>query len=155
MPPGTIIAYAGDSAPDGFVDGSGAAVSRKTYERIFNVFGTKYGAGDGSTTFNLPNLNNGSFLEGSNTAGIVKSAGLPNIAGKAGFDVGGGSQVVYSKISGAFYGSDWVSGYVIATGREGSGYSAVTLDASRSSSIYGNSDTVQPKAVTVKFCIKY
>ena len=81
LPPGTIIAYAGDSVPDGFIDGSGAAVSRKTYERLFNVFGTKYGAGDGSTTFNLPNLNNGSFLEGSTTAGTVKSAGLPNAKG--------------------------------------------------------------------------
>lgn len=82
-------------------------------------------------------------------------AGLPNITGKAGFDVGGGSQVVYHRISGAFYGSDWTSGYVMATGREGSGHSSVTLDASRSSSIYGKSSTVQPTALTLKHYIKF
>lgn len=146
LPPGTIIAYAGDSAPDGFIDGSGAAVSRVTYERLFNVFGTKYGAGDGSTTFNLPNLNNGSFLEGSNTAGTIKSAGLPNIKGRFGLNNSNGTGAFYYLPSGLQNTSDCY----------GSNGNAICFDASRSSSIYRDDvDTVQPKSVTVKFCIKY
>jgi microcystin-dependent protein len=53
---GTIIAYAGISAPDGFLLCDGTAVSRVTYADLYRVIGTIYGAGDGSTTFNLPDL---------------------------------------------------------------------------------------------------
>ena len=156
LPPGTIIAYAGDSVPDGFVDGSGAAVSRKTYERIFNVFGTKYGAGDGSTTFNLPNLNNGSFLEGSNTAGTVKSAGLPNITGSIGAAV---DTYKYATVSGCFLNTTTDNSNQELYDRSDSGGAAqfgyLDFNASKSNVIYGKSTTVQPKSVTVKFCIKY
>lgn len=46
--------YAGDTPPDGWFEENGAPVSRTTYARLFAVTGTRYGAGDGSTTFNLP-----------------------------------------------------------------------------------------------------
>jgi len=55
-PTGTIVAYAGASAPAGWLFCHGQAVSRTTYARLFAVIGTTYGAGDGSTTFNLPDL---------------------------------------------------------------------------------------------------
>lgn len=51
-----IQPYAGSSAPSGYLLCDGSAVSRSTYEALFAVIGTTYGAGDGSTTFNLPNL---------------------------------------------------------------------------------------------------
>jgi microcystin-dependent protein len=54
LPPGTYIQYAGTTAPSGFLACNGAAVSRTTYAQLFAVIGTTYGAGDGSTTFNLP-----------------------------------------------------------------------------------------------------
>jgi microcystin-dependent protein len=56
VPPGTIITYAGSTAPSGYLVADSAAVSRTTYAALFAVIGTTYGAGDGSTTFNLPNL---------------------------------------------------------------------------------------------------
>ena len=56
MPPGSVIAFAGASAPVGFLLANGAAVSRLTYADLFAVIGTTYGAGDGSSTFNLPML---------------------------------------------------------------------------------------------------
>lgn len=46
--------YAGDTPPDGWFEENGAPVSRTTYARLFAVIGTRYGVGDGSTTFNLP-----------------------------------------------------------------------------------------------------
>ena len=55
-PPGTIIDFAGASAPAGYLACDGTAVSRDTYAGLFAAIGTAWGAGDGSTTFNLPNL---------------------------------------------------------------------------------------------------
>lgn len=72
------------SVPDGWLLCNGAAVSRSTYAALFAVIGTKHGSGDGSTTFNLPNLAN-RFVEGTTSigsAGTFKSAGLPNITGQ-------------------------------------------------------------------------
>lgn len=51
-----VVHVASEFPPDGFLVANGAAVPRTVYERLFNVIGTKYGAGDGSTTFNLPDL---------------------------------------------------------------------------------------------------
>lgn len=53
---GTIQAFGGAIAPDGWLFCDGAETSRTTYADLFAVIGTTYGAGDGSTTFNLPNL---------------------------------------------------------------------------------------------------
>lgn len=55
-PAGTIHAYAGATAPYGYFMCHGQEVSRTNYARLFSVIGTTYGAGDGSTTFNLPDL---------------------------------------------------------------------------------------------------
>lgn len=54
MPVGSVIDFAGASAPSGWMLCFGQAVSRTTYATLFAVIGTVYGAGDGSTTFNLP-----------------------------------------------------------------------------------------------------
>ncbi|MCD1627044.1 tail fiber protein [Seohaeicola saemankumensis] len=53
---GMIFPYAGAAAPAGFLLCDGAAVSRTTYAGLFSLIGTAYGAGDGSTTFNVPDL---------------------------------------------------------------------------------------------------
>lgn len=56
LPPGVVAHFATASAPTGWLVANGAAVSRTTYAALFAVMGTAYGAGDGSTTFNLPDL---------------------------------------------------------------------------------------------------
>jgi microcystin-dependent protein len=56
QPPGTIIMYAANAAPTGWAFCVGQALSRTTFNALFAVIGTTYGAGDGSTTFNLPNM---------------------------------------------------------------------------------------------------
>jgi microcystin-dependent protein len=56
LPVGSVIDYAGALAPTNFLICDGSAISRTTYSTLFAVLGTTYGPGDGSTTFNLPNL---------------------------------------------------------------------------------------------------
>ena len=55
-PVGSILAFGGSSAPSGWLLCQGQAVSRTTYAELFKAIGTSFGAGDGSTTFNLPDL---------------------------------------------------------------------------------------------------
>lgn len=149
-PVGTIIAVAYTGVPEGYMHCNGAAVNRTTYVNLFNKIGTTYGAGDGSTTFNLPNTV-GKFLEGGVAAGTYYEAGLPNITGTL-------TGLAYRN---SYYG---VGTGVFSTSRSG-GQSSLTLDgvandlinfnATNSNSIYGASTTVQPPAMTVIYCIKY
>ena len=63
LPPGTVIHVAQSVAPSGYLKANGAAVSRSSYAELFAAIGTAFGAGDGSTTFNLPDLR-GEFIRG-------------------------------------------------------------------------------------------
>lgn len=66
VPTGAVMPFAMNSAPSGWLAANGAAVSRTTYAGLFSAIGTTYGTGDGSTTFNLPDLR-GYFVRGSGT----------------------------------------------------------------------------------------
>lgn len=61
--PGTVMYFVGDTPPHGWLAANGAAVSRTTFAHLFAIVGTRYGAGNGSTTFNLPDLR-GEFVRG-------------------------------------------------------------------------------------------
>ena len=63
VPAGTVIHVAMSNAPEGYLAANGSAVSRQTYARLFAAIGTTFGGGDGSTTFNLPDLR-GEFIRG-------------------------------------------------------------------------------------------
>ena len=84
---GAITAYAGTSIPSGFLLCNGAAVSRTTYAALFAIIGTAYGAGDGTTTFNLPDLRGrvpvGVDNMGGSDAGRLSSANTLGTAGGA------------------------------------------------------------------------
>lgn len=146
--------FAGDKAPDGFLLCNGQAVSRNAYAHLFTVIGTKYGDGDGSTTFNLPNMVE-KFVEGGTASGTVKEAGIPNLTG-------------------AFRGSEWV-GYPYTTTNGIFEETAqaywwpptfddttenkdriilYNVDASKVNAVYGKSNTVQPASVTMLYIIK-
>lgn len=56
VPSGSLVAYAGASAPTGWLLCDGSAVSRADYGNLFSAIGTAYGSGDGTTTFNVPDL---------------------------------------------------------------------------------------------------
>ncbi len=73
MPAGTVLSFLGASAPSGFLLCNGQTVSRTTYSNLFALIGTTYGAGDGSTTFGIPNFQ-GCFLRGNGTQTISSIA---------------------------------------------------------------------------------
>lgn len=72
VPPGTVIHVAMSTAPNGYLKANGAAVSRTVYAALFAAIGTTYGTGDGTTTFNLPDLR-GEFIRGWDDARGVDS----------------------------------------------------------------------------------
>ena len=151
LPIGSYIQFAGSQAPAGFLVCNGGEISRTTYSALFAAIGTTYGSGDGSTTFNLPNLTD-RFLQGSTSVGTIKNAGLPNITGTS-------DRVRYPAVVGGHNGA--LGSIIVSAGELGLqiaeiGLSTcITIDASLSSSIYGNSTTVQPPALTCLICIKY
>jgi microcystin-dependent protein len=96
FPPGTVISFAGSTAPEGWMLCDGAAISRTDYAGLFAAIGTTHGVGDGSTTFNLPN-----------TLGLVpRGAGSQVINGrtKDGGSLGNKLEDQAQKISGQFRG---------------------------------------------------
>ncbi|HEY9629385.1 MAG TPA: tail fiber protein [Coleofasciculaceae cyanobacterium] len=73
VPTGEVKMFAGPTAPPGFLVCDGTPINRTTYSTLFSVIGTTYGAGNGSTTFNLPNLSGRTVLGtgSSGTAGAT------------------------------------------------------------------------------------
>jgi len=146
VPAGTVIAFAADAAPEGFVLCNGAAVSRTTYAALLSAIGTTYGAGDGASTFNLPDLAD-RFIQGSGTAGTAKAAGLPNHTHYLTLTMGYNYN---SQGSNALFTVNYAdSGKFHNQGRGNIGW------ASETNGIYGASGTVQPPALTMRFYIKY
>ena len=155
IPIGVVQAFAGNTVPDGWLLCDGSAVSRTDYANLYAVIGDTYGNGDGSTTFNVPNLVD-KFVEGSATSGTEKSAGLPNITGNI---ISRGTDFRSSNImwpdGGAFYGTQrMTTGDAVPQSGTATQWN-ISFDASRSNNIYGNSNTVQPPALTMKYIIKY
>lgn len=77
---GMVMPFAGTSAPTGWLLAFGQAVSRSTYSSLFSAIGTTYGSGDGSSTFNLPDLR-GRVIAGQDDMGGVSADNLTNVAG--------------------------------------------------------------------------
>lgn len=132
-------------------------VSTTTYAALFNILGGTYGLNVTDGTFGLPNLID-KFIQGSQSAGTLKNAGLPNITGSLGADGNFLSDANSNDITqvGALYISKTATTIGMQNSGSGSNYpQEFTFDASRSNSIYGNSTTVQPPALTMRFYIKY
>lgn len=72
---GEVIFYAGTSVPSGFLEADGQAVSRVTFADLFSEIGTTWGAGDGSTTFNVPDLQDAVPVGRSATKAVGDSGG--------------------------------------------------------------------------------
>lgn len=146
---GTIIAFGSNTVPEGYLLCNGSPVSRTTYAALFAAIGITYGEGDGSSTFNLPDMSN-RFLEGTNDYIQYKAAGLPEIWGDTGY---------YTYNSGNPHGafsSDTIQSAALEGGNdERLGYYNLYISANRCNSIYGSSDTVQPSSLKVRMCIKY
>ena len=80
VPAGTVLPFAGDTAPSGWAICNGDPVSRTDYAELFTAIGELWGVGDGSTTFNLPDMR-GQFLRGLDASGTVDPDGAGRVIG--------------------------------------------------------------------------
>ena len=146
----------------GYVKANGATVNRADYPRLVafananNLWTTnpanepwKFGQGNGSTTMVLPNYV-GRFIQGGDTP-TIKEAGLPNITGE--FSTECGNWPWHDHPNSAIYQNGLISNNGGFAGSDTD--DLVKFDASRSNSIYGNSSTVQPPAITLLPQVRY
>ena len=144
------IAYAHE-VPTGWLECNGAAISRTKYARLFKKIGTKYGAGDGSTTFNLPNLHH-RVLEATTTISEVAKtveAGLPDISGAfSHFGIHNANAVNAFAIS-----NEQPAKFSLPSGSTLRGFD-IRFNASKDSAVCGKSSTVQTNALRLLAIIK-
>lgn len=155
-PIGCVMWYAGTGTPNFWKLCDGSAISRTDYAMLYSIIGTRYGSGNGSTTFNLPNLID-KFVEGNSTPGTSKNAGLPNITGH--FRNLVSTYGTYMGSADGAFSTGAKPGDAACKGNDStfasvSNSDGISFDASRSSSIYGNSTTVQPPALTLRPIIR-
>ena len=145
IPTGMLLPFAGTVVPEGFLLCNGANVSRTDYANLFAAIGTKWGEGDGSTTFTLPNFND-RFIEGTTDTekvGQYLEAGAPNITGTFAELYGLGSAISTGALSGAFAKGSittWLN-----SGFENNN-KAIDFMANLSDSTFGASETIQPQS---------
>ena len=159
---GTIVAYGGTTAPDGWLLCDGSAVSRSQYPRLFAVIGTAFGAGDGSTTFNLPDLQQrfplgkGSSGTGSQlgeTGGSIDHQhGLnnPNSAARLWWSATAGPVRMTRRTSGV---PAW-SANVATTANQSALAADSTGGITGGIALTGDTESANPPYVTVNFIIK-
>lgn len=145
MPTGVVLPFGGSTMPNGWLLANGAAVSRASKARLFSVYGTTFGAGDGSTTFNLPDLRDRYIIGvNTNTLGTQIAEQLPNITGAIDSNA--------TAATGAFYMGDETPYRTSPTDPYGS--AVKYFDASRSNAVYTNSGKVYPLSLALNFIIK-
>lgn len=142
------------TVPNGWLRCDGSTYNISEYPALFAAVGTKYG-GDGKTTFAVPNLHR-KFREGTTTdseVGTSVSAGLPNITGEGDWVFGGYAST--GKFTGSMYHVSLPNNPGATGGNDYyNGKPGIGIDASRSSSIYGNASTVQPSSLRMIPCVK-
>ncbi|MBN9219536.1 MAG: tail fiber protein [Mesorhizobium sp.] len=97
VPAGVVVPFAGMTPPDGWLLCDGSAQSRTDYANLFTAISTTYGAGDGSTTFNLPDLRGRSVFGLDNMGGTTASRVTNGVSGITGTTLGavGGSEAMH------------------------------------------------------------
>lgn len=105
VPAGTILPFAGDTAPEGWLICDGTTLNRSAYSDLFSAIGTAWGNGDGTTTFHLPDLR-GRFLRGVDAGEgndpDASSRTVTNSGGNSGDAVGSLQDDAIRNISGQF-----------------------------------------------------
>ena len=79
IPTATIVPWSSASVPTGFLECNGQTVSRSTYSALFAIVGTTYGAGDGSSTFAVPNLQDNVAVGKSNNKALASTGGANTV----------------------------------------------------------------------------
>ena len=142
---GSFIFYGGIDVPEGVLLCNGANVSRTTYANLFAKIGTKYGEGDGVSTFTLPNLD-GRVLQGTNDTeqvGIYLEPRLPNMDGQLRMYPG----TIYQN-TGVFLGSKLVNNMCALSNGSNHGQIDILFNANNGNALYSD-DTIQVSALLV------
>ena len=140
LPAGAVQAFAMNSAPAGWLAADGSNVNRTTYASLFTAIGTTYGAGDGSTTFALPDLR-GYFVRGSGTNSDATAAGT--FGAKQADDIKSHTHTV---VDDAVQTTSTPGGVVNITFPNGT--------QTRTTSSTGGTET-RPKNIAMLYCIKF
>jgi microcystin-dependent protein len=151
VPAGAVMAFAMNSAPAGWLSANGDAVSRSTYAALFTAIGTSHGVGDGSTTFNLPDLR-GIFVRGSGSQTISGITYNKTFAGKEGDAFQGHYHGVTSNAI-TNSGSN-----TFATGAGDTGAATITVTAATTDGSNGTPRTAsetRPANVALLYCVKF
>lgn len=160
---GEVAYFARTTPPSGWLKANGAAVSRTTYAALFAAIGTTFGAGDGQTTFNLPDLR-GEFIRGLDDGrnidrgrrlGTAQGDAIRNITGKLdGSAMGSGNQVLEGKMiaSGAIGTTYQQRQWSGDQGGWGEQSVSFDFDASR---VVPTANENRPRNVALLACIKY
>lgn len=146
---GKIEWFAFKTVPTGYLVCNGAEINRETYADLFAVIGTTFGSGDGSTTFNLPDLRD-RYIIGANTnaLGTYIAEQLPNIKGS--------SYTFFQNPSGAFAPQGTTMNPAIVGSPSPVWYQGqLDFNASNSNSIYTDNGKVYPLSLALLPCIKY
>lgn len=160
LPAGSIIHVAQSSAPPGYLKANGAAVSRATYAALFAAIGTTFGAGDGATTFNLPDLR-GEFLRGWDDSRGVDTGRTLGSAQKGTLVAGetdGGLQVTAMAATGATsYANHWYADQPSTADLTGKRFSQTNGgESSYDAAAYGSYvGMTRPRNVALLACIRY
>ena len=145
---GEIVHYAGATAPVGWLKCNGAAVSRSTYAVLFAAIGTLYGAGDGTTTFNLPDYR-GEFLRGLDDGrGVDASRALGS------FQADNFKSHTHAWSSTDLFGSNWASGQQVNNGLQAAPATNNGCQITGQNTYVGGAET-RPRNIAALVLIKY
>lgn len=155
---GDIIPHFGTTPPPGTLVCDGSEISREAYKELYKEIGALCGPGDGSTTFDLPDLRGRWMMsaDAEHAVGEEVAEGLPDIVGTLDITSNDGQWIIRSA-SGAFTKTDeqsQIDRYQIALA-SGTFHNYVQFNASNSNSIYGAQSHVTPASVAVLPCIVY
>lgn len=154
---GDIKIHTTSTVPNGWLLCNGAGISRTTFSNLFAKIGATYGAGDGSTTFNLPDLRD-RYIIGANTnaLGTYVAEQLPNITGAFSYkvDSGGTCGVGVRHAVGAFAEESIAPLGTLQFTSTYSGSLSIGMNAHNSNSVYTNNGRVYPASLALNFIIK-
>lgn len=152
-PTGMVALWDDTNIPEGWLLCNGAAVSRSTYAALFAKLGTRHGAGNGSTTFNLPDMRDRYPIGvGTNALGTAIAEQLPNVIGMMTLQYGAVPGLTHTSgaITNIF--SDVATlGLLWGDSRNGV---QVNFNANWSNSVYTDSGKVYPLSLALNFIIK-
>jgi microcystin-dependent protein len=153
VPAGMLGPFANNSVPTGWLACDGSAVSRSTYSVLYAVIGTTWGVGDGSSTFNLPDLE-GAFLRGTGSNNTHNMEGGGDFAGPSVGSFENDQILTHGHDINFYNGGSSHSSY--KSGTYPSDFSGNTTKTAMIASTGGRSgDETRPFNAGVKYCIKY